>query len=297
VKITIVENEMYLAQSIAAKFNYKGYRTEIFNSVYDAMHKSDGDIYLISTNLPGQNSDSLIRKFKEKTIILIVSYHSSTTVSIPLQLGANDYIMKPFRIEELEQKIEHYKEFHRLRTSIDTYQSYMEYFLRDIGIANNIKKVTLPIIIKTNYTIYIDKLVMEYSQSKNKIFTFIPLMSKDWKQRIKASGYTDFLYISNLQVLKKMEREQLFEMIAQRQFIVSTTTSMETPYPTIELNSETKLYDGGEIMSIEDYIQFTIKTFQNQFPDTVLSKKLGFSRKSLHERRKKYNIYKTKINA
>jgi hypothetical protein len=138
---------------------------------------------------------------------------------------------------------------------------------------------------------------MEYSQSKNKIFTFIPLMSKDWKQRIKASGYTDFLYISNLQVLKKMEREQLFEMIAQRQFIVSTTTSMETPYPTIELNSETKLYDGGEIMSIEDYIQFTIKTFQNQFPDTVLSKKLGFSRKSLHERRKKYNIYKTKINA
>jgi DNA-binding response OmpR family regulator len=51
-KIIIIENELYLAQSISAKLLESGYETEIFSSIKEAM-KSDGDVYLLSTTLPG----------------------------------------------------------------------------------------------------------------------------------------------------------------------------------------------------------------------------------------------------
>ena len=112
-KIIIVENELYLAQSIASKLNENGFNTEIFSSIKEAM-KSKGDVYLLSTNMPGQDTTPLIKAFKNKIVILMVSYINNDTVSLPLKLGAKDYIVKPFMIEELLRKIEHYQEYQLL---------------------------------------------------------------------------------------------------------------------------------------------------------------------------------------
>jgi len=111
-KIIIVENELYLAQSIASKLGENGFGTEIFSSIKEAM-QSNGDVYLLSTNLPGQNTAPLITEFKDKIIILMVSYINNDTVGEPLKLGAKDYIVKPFMIEELLRKIEHYQEYQK----------------------------------------------------------------------------------------------------------------------------------------------------------------------------------------
>ena len=44
----------------------------------------------------------------------------------------------------------------------------------------------------------------------------------------------------------------------------------------------------------DDYVKFIVNSFQYKFPDTELSKKLGISRKSLWEKRKKYGLFKKK---
>jgi len=62
----------------------------------------------------------------------------------------------------------------------------------------------------------------------------------------------------------------------------------------LEINTDNKLYDQNEILTIDDYVKFIVNSFQYQFPDTELSKKLGISRKSLWEKRKKYGIFKKK---
>jgi len=293
-KITIIENELYLAQSISTKLNQSGYETEIFSSIKEAMTSSSGDAYLLSTNLPGQNFNPLITKYREKIIILMVSYINNDTVSAPLRLGANDYIVKPFMIEELRRKIEHYKEYQTLKKYKNLYKEYSEYLLNDISIADDIDKITTPVVIFTNYIKLVDKLAFTYAQKKDRVLVFVPLGLKNWKSKIEKSNPRHILYISELQTLKKAEREQLFTLLENREFIVSTTTDIETPYPRLEINTDNKLYDQNEILTIDDYVKFIVNSFQYQFPDTELSKKLGISRKSLWEKRKKYGIFKKK---
>jgi DNA-binding response OmpR family regulator len=61
-KIVIVESELYLAQSIAAKLSEYTFETEIYSSVKDAL-ESDGDTYLLSTSIQGQSCIPLIEAF------------------------------------------------------------------------------------------------------------------------------------------------------------------------------------------------------------------------------------------
>jgi DNA-binding NtrC family response regulator len=292
-KIIIVENELYLAQSIASKLGENGFGTEIFSSIKEAM-QSNGDVYLLSTNLPGQNTAPLITEFKDKIIILMVSYINNDTVGEPLKLGAKDYIVKPFMIEELLRKIEHYQEYQNLKKHTLLYQEYMKNLLQEIETDFNPEKLTSPLVIQTNYQRLVDKVVFEFAQMNNKLLTFVPLGDKTWKEKISKCSDQSLLYITEIHTLKKTDREQLLELLNSYDFILCSTSELETNFPTITLNTDSKLYDQNEILTIDDYVKFIVNSFQYKFPDTELSKKLGISRKSLWEKRKKYGLFKKK---
>ena len=292
-KIIIVENELYLAQSIASKLTENGFETEIYSSIKEAM-QSSGDVYLLSTNLPGQNAAPLITQFKEKIIILMVSYINNDTVGEPLKLGAKDYIVKPFMIEELLRKIEHYQEYQDLKKHTRLYQEYMENLLQEIETDFDIDTITTPLVIQTNYQRLVDKVVFEYARKNDRLMTFIPLGNPEWKEKLQDASAKSLLYITEIHTLKKADREYLFETIQSRDFILCSTDELESPYDTIELNTDSKLYDQNEILTIDDYVKFIVNSFQYKFPDTELSKKLGISRKSLWEKRKKYGLFKKK---
>ncbi len=293
-KIIIVENELYLAQSIASKLGQYNFETEIFSSVKDAMD-SNGDIYLLSTTIPGQNSNKLIEKFKDKIIILIVNYINNDTVVKPLELGAKDYIVKPFIVEELVRKIEHYYEYKRLRRENRFYKDLLESMFNEVEAKTDIDNISLPITIYTNHQRVADKIAIDIAQKYNTTPIFIDLQNENWKSKVASLEDDKIAYISRVDKLKKDDREKLFETLDGKKFIISSLDSaVETPYEKIVLNSNNKLYDQSNILTINEYVQYIIKKFQYQYPDTELSKKLGISRKSLWEKRRKFELFKKK---
>jgi len=292
-KIIIVENELYLAQSIASKLAENGFETEIYSSIKEAM-ASNGDVYLLSTNLPGQNVTPLISQFRDKIIILMVSYINNDTVGEPLKLGAKDYIVKPFMIEELLRKIEHYQEYQELKKHTRLYQEYMENLLKEIETDFDVDTLSTPLVIQTNYQRLADKIVFEYAHKNDRLLTFIPLGNKEWKEKLNQANSKSLLYLTEIHTLKKADREFLLDELKKYDFILSTTSELECDFNTIELNTDSKLYDQNEILTIDDYVKFIVNSFQYKFPDTELSKKLGISRKSLWEKRKKYGLFKKK---
>ena len=65
-------------------------------------------------------------------------------------------------------------------------------------------------------------------------------------------------------------------------------------YPKISPRTNTKLSNIDSILTINDYVKMMVLNFQDKYPDTELSKRLGISRKSLWEKRKKFGIEKVK---
>ena len=294
-KILIVENEIYLAQSIASKLTEIGYKCDIATTVQDALKDDKYDSVLLSTNISGQNFYPVIKKHQNSIIILMISYISNDTVSNPIKAGANDYVQKPFMIEELVRKLKHLNDFDILQRENRTYKDYLLHSFESSNLPEIANKIKFPAIIKTNSQKMADALVFEYCSSIKKSFSFISLTSSNTIEKILKTPSDEIIYITELQKMKKSEKVKIFDAIKERPVFISTTDLTENaPYFYIELNNNSKILGQGEILSIDDYVKHIILNFQNKFPDTELSKKLGISRKSLWEKRKKYGISKKK---
>lgn len=294
-KILIVENEIYLAQSIASKLMEIGHVCEIATTIKDALRDEKYDAILLSTNISGQNFYPIIEKHRSSIIILMISYISNDTVTNPIKAGACDYIQKPFMIEELIRKLQHLSDFKNLKKENATYKDYVKNLFASANLDPIDKKVKFPILIKTNFQKHADALVFNYAQSQNETFTFISLTQSNAFEKIARTSGEELIYIIDLQNLKKSEKTKVYNVIeGKRVILCSTDPSEESEITLIEINTDSKVLDQGDVLCIDDYVKYVICNFQNKFPDTELSKKLGISRKSLWEKRKKYGINKKK---
>jgi DNA-binding NtrC family response regulator len=294
-KILIVEDEIYLAQSISSRLIDLGYYCETATTVKSALKDSYYDAVLLSTNISGQNFYPVLEKFQNSIIILLVSYISNDTVSNPLKAGANDYILKPFMMEELVRKLTHLQDYERLKKENETFNEYTRYLFKNINYEPLTKKSSFPVAIRTNYQKYADYMVFEFAKNNQVLFDFISLDSEDFIQKCQDANDHTVIYLVNYHNLKKSDKQKVCEIIKNKKAIIATTDpSDEFDFEVIECINENRGFDSTDILAIDEYVQYIIKNFQNKFPDTELSKKLGISRKSLWEKRKKYGINKKK---
>ena len=294
-RILIIENEVYLAQSIATKLSELGHICEMCTSTRDAIKSNVYDVVLLSTNINGQDFSPVIETFKKSIIILMVSYISNDTVSKPLSAGAKDYILKPFMIEELIRKINHYQDYEKLKKRNEAYERYLTHTFASLGGENNFDNLELPLFISCSYQKHADSFAFEYAKKKNLPIYFITLSDIKAMSEIESITDNSLIYIIDLQILKKGERKALYALLENKKAIICSTDKIEdNEYEIVEIRNESSIFDQGEILPIEDYVKYIVQNYQNKFPDTELSKKLGISRKSLWEKRKKYDIIKKK---
>lgn len=294
-KILIIENEIYLAQSIAAKLSDLGHTCDLASSTKDALRNEPYDVLLLSTNISGQDFYPVIDAYKDAVVILMISYVSNDTVSKPLKAGAKDYILKPFMIEELIRKIDHYQDYEQLKRQNTTFQRYIDHSFSSVNVDCDFSKSDLPIFVFSNYQKYADAFAFKLLNRCSASLDFISLASLRTLDEIANLNPERLTYITDFQALKKTDKKPFLDLIEGKSVIVSSTDIIEDiPYKIVEMKSDNKVIEQGDILPIEDYVKYIVLNYQHKFPDTELSKKLGISRKSLWEKRKKYGIIKKK---
>ena len=106
--ILLVEDEKNLLSTIKLILELEGYEVIAFMNAEEAWQKlktTSFSLIILDVTLPGMNGYLLcenIRKTDKKTPVLFLTSRSSTEDRISgLKLGADDYLGKPFHLEEL----------------------------------------------------------------------------------------------------------------------------------------------------------------------------------------------------
>ncbi|MFS0675036.1 response regulator transcription factor [Ornithinibacillus sp. 179-J 7C1 HS] len=110
--ILIVEDEEKLSRVIQLELEYENYRTKKVDNGKDAlklMQDQDWDLVLLDIMIPELSGLEVLRRFRrtdENTPVILLTARDAVHDKVSgLDLGANDYVTKPFQIEELLARI------------------------------------------------------------------------------------------------------------------------------------------------------------------------------------------------
>jgi two-component system response regulator ArlR len=110
--ILVAENDIYLSKVLGKVLKKNGYCVTCVQNGEDALDFGETDIYdiiLIDDTLPIIDGISVLKKLRKRKVstpVILLSIHSDTASKvIGLDSGADDYLVKPFSLDELLARI------------------------------------------------------------------------------------------------------------------------------------------------------------------------------------------------
>lgn len=109
--ILIVEDEPKIARFVSLELEHEGYTTTIESDGRAALNlalENDYDLIVLDVMLPSLNGIEILRRLrqsKDTPVIILTARDQIVDKVAGLDIGANDYMTKPFAIEELLARI------------------------------------------------------------------------------------------------------------------------------------------------------------------------------------------------
>ncbi|HEY8862883.1 MAG TPA: response regulator transcription factor [Candidatus Dormibacteraeota bacterium] len=111
-KVAVVEDDRRLARAVSAGLGEEGYTVRTVDSAgrgLDLVRQWNPDVVLLDLMLPDNEGPELFETFRAETDAALVGISARSSVSdriAGLKLGADDYVAKPFALEELLARVE-----------------------------------------------------------------------------------------------------------------------------------------------------------------------------------------------
>ena len=111
-RILIIEDEVQIAKVLQLELEYEGFEVSIeydgFTG-FEAAIQTDFDLILLDVMLPRLSGTEVLRRYRKThpitPVILLTARNTTMDKVMGLDLGANDYITKPFETEELLARV------------------------------------------------------------------------------------------------------------------------------------------------------------------------------------------------
>lgn len=197
-KILLVEDDLEISKLLADFLQEKGY--EVLCQ-YDGLHVSEClqenkiDLIVLDIMLPYRSGDTVladIRKYSTVPVIIISAKETTQNKIDLLRLGADDYITKPFNMEEVLARIESNLRRVQFQSSTPAYLHYDELILNLNSNTASLQGTELTLTAKE---FAILELLMKYPE---KIFSKANLFQSVWNTEYISEDNTLNVHISNL---------------------------------------------------------------------------------------------------
>ena len=212
-KILIVEDNETIAKGLQYSLTSEGFDVTLKLNVKAAKEeivKNDYDLILLDITLPDGNGFSLCQYIKENTktpVIFLTARDEESNVVLGLDMGADDYITKPFRMRELISRIHTVLRRYR-KTEENTNVIKVKDIIVDMNKAQVLKKENEVSLTALEY-----KIVLMLFSNINQIVTREQILEKIWD----IAG--NFVNDNTLTVYIKRIREKLEEDPASPEII------------------------------------------------------------------------------
>ncbi|MBX4261398.1 response regulator transcription factor [Clostridium estertheticum] len=114
-RILLVEDERLMSTFIEMELSHEGYKVDV---AYDGREgltiaeENEYNLILLDVMLPGLNGIEVCRRIRQLSLVPVIMLTAKSDISdkvLGLDVGANDYLTKPFAIEELLARIRVYQ--------------------------------------------------------------------------------------------------------------------------------------------------------------------------------------------
>ncbi len=202
-KILIIEDEEGLRESIEEYFSEAGNICETASSYQSAMAKINlysYDCILLDITLPGGNGINILKKLKEKNHpdgVLIISAKNSLDDRLDgLNLGADDYLVKPFHLSELKARV---SAIIRRKTFNGSNLLLFNEIAIDL-LAKEVKVHSIPVkLTRKEYA-----LLIYFIANKGKVVSKNAIAEHLWGDGIDMANNFDFIYSHIKNIRKKL---------------------------------------------------------------------------------------------
>lgn len=213
-KIFIVEDEKTIRDELSIFLSRYGYQIEApnnFENIIENIKNSNPDLILLDINLPifdGYYLCREVRKFSETPIIVVTSRDSDVDELMSMNLGADDFVTKPYNTQILLARIESILK--RVNRNLAV-QDILEY--KDI-------KVNL-----SNGTVAYNKRTVEITKNELKILSYLLKNRGNIVSREKLMNYLwdcemfiddNTLSVNVTRIRKKLEEIGVKDVIETR---------------------------------------------------------------------------------
>lgn len=211
-KILIVEDEKELSKSMVAYLKAENYQCETAGSFKEAREKTetfDYDCILLDISLPDGNGLQVLKELKanHKTdgVIIISAFDSMDDRIAGLNLGADDYLPKPFHLAELTARIaaiirrrrfdgSNIITLHELR--LDTNAKIVTVNTKPVDLTRTEYDLLLYLVANKNRVVSKNAIAERISGDEAEVFNnydFIYAHMKNLKKKLAAAGSADYI--------------------------------------------------------------------------------------------------------
>ncbi|MBP2034109.1 DNA-binding response OmpR family regulator [Clostridium algifaecis] len=140
-KILLVEDEKQMSMFIQMELNHEEYEVDAAYDGREALKKvedTDYDLILLDIMIPNLNGIEVCRRIRQSSNVPIIMLTAKSDIPdkvLGLDAGANDYLTKPFAIEELLARIRVYERDKSLKDETDQIK------VKDVIMDNKIHQV------------------------------------------------------------------------------------------------------------------------------------------------------------
>lgn len=111
-KILLVDDDRTLVKAIRRSFESLGYEVVVCyegGPGLDVIEQEKPDIVILDIMLPGKDGLTVLKEIREKfpglPVIMLTARSEDIDIVVGLEMGADDYVSKPFSMRELEARI------------------------------------------------------------------------------------------------------------------------------------------------------------------------------------------------